>query len=187
MTKNSVNALKLSPVTTILTDLLLAHLGLDDDVSVRGATPEVSLLDLGGDALGADAVHAVRTSAVVVELLPVVVEHHGGLDVGLTVLETFVDHLEHAVTLLVGLQQEDDLDLGPILALDRVHVDRDVRDRGDVAVVGLERLLLHHPPGHRSGWRLLTLRVVRRTLARTFVSRSRGLVFLNTGSFQWRT
>ena len=149
MTKNSVTALKLSPVTTILTDLLLAHLGLDDDVSVRGATPEVSLLDLGGDALGADAVHAVRPSAVVVELLPVVVEHHGGLDVGLTVLETFVDHLEHTVTLLVGLQEEDDLDLGAICPLDGVQGDGDVRHGGDVPMVGLESFLLHHFPKGR--------------------------------------
>ena len=65
----------------ILTDLVETHLRLDDNVGVRGASPEVSLLDLGGDALGADAVHTVRTSAVVVELFPVVVEHHGGLDV----------------------------------------------------------------------------------------------------------
>ena len=144
MTKNSVNALKLSPVTTILTDLLLAHLGLDDDVSVRGATPEVSLLDLGGDALGADAVHAVRPSAVVVELLPVVVEHHGGLDVGLTVLETFVDHLEHAVTLLVGLQQENDFDLSSISSLDGIQRDGNIRHRGNVPVMCLECLFFNH-------------------------------------------
>ena len=144
MTKNSVNALKLSPVTTILTDLLLAHLGLDDDVSVRGATPEVALLDLGGDALGADAVHAVRTSAVVVELLPVVVEHHGGLDVGLTVLETFVDHLEHAVPFLVRLQEENDFDLGSIRSLDGIQGDGNVRHGGNVPVMCFECLFLNH-------------------------------------------
>ena len=166
------------------------YLRLYDDICIRGSPPEVSLLaDVGGEGGGgvADAVHALRARAVVVELLPVVVQHHRALDVRLPVQQRLLDDLEHDVALLVRLQQEDDLDLGPILALDRVHGDRDVRDRGDVAVVGLERLLLHHPPGHRSGWRLLTLRVMRRTLARTFVSRFRGLVFLNTGSFQWRT
>ena len=55
-----------------------------------------------------------------------------------------MDHLEHAVPLLVRLQQEDDLNLGAIRSLDGIQGDGDVRHGGDVPVVGLESFLLHH-------------------------------------------
>ena len=60
------------------------YLRLYDDICIRGSPPEVSLLaDVGGEGGGgvADAVHALRARAVVVELLPVVVQHHRALDV----------------------------------------------------------------------------------------------------------
>ena len=63
-----------------------SYLRLYDDICVRGSPPEVSLLaDVGGEGGGgvADAVHALRARAVVVELLPVVVQHHRALDVDL--------------------------------------------------------------------------------------------------------
>ena len=62
------------------------YLRLYDDICIRGSPPEVSLLaDVGGEGGGgvADAVHALRARAVVVELLPVVVQHHRALDVEL--------------------------------------------------------------------------------------------------------
>ena len=64
------------------------------------------------------------------------------------VQEALLDDLHHHIALLVRLEEEDDLNLGPILPLDRVDGDGDVRDgghRGDVPVMGLEGLLLHHP------------------------------------------
>ena len=104
-------------------DLVETHLRMDYNVGVRGAPPDVSLLDLRGDALGANTVDTLGPRAVVVELLPVVVEHHGRLDVTLAVQQTLLDDLEHAVTLLVGLQQEDDFDFGPISSLDGIQCD----------------------------------------------------------------
>ena len=104
-------------------DLVETHLRMDYNVGVRGAPPDVSLLDLRCDALSADTVDTVRPRAVVVELLPVVVEHHGRLDVRLAVQQTLLDDLEHAVTFLVGLQQEDDFDFGPISSLDGIQCD----------------------------------------------------------------
>ena len=125
----------------------LFYLRLDEDVGVRGAPPEVALLELAGDG-GADAVDALGARALAVDLLPPMVEDAGPLDVRLAVQEALLDHLPHHVTLLVRLKQEDDLDLGPILPFDRVDGDGDVGDSGDggyVPVVSLERLLLHHP------------------------------------------
>ena len=120
------------------------NLRLDDHVRVGAASPDVSLLDLGGDALGANTVDTLRPRAVVVELLPVVVEDHRGHDVGLAVQQTFLDHLEHAVTLLVRLQQENNFDLGSISSLDGIQGDGNVRHRGNVPVMCLECLFLNH-------------------------------------------
>ena len=124
------------------------HLRLDEDVCVGGAPPEVSLLDLAGDGGAADAVGALRPRALGVELLPPVVVDAGPLNVRLAVQKALLDNLHHHVSLLVWLEKEDDLDLGPILPFDRVDGDGDVRHGGhggDVPVVSLECLLLHHP------------------------------------------
>lgn len=124
------------------------HLRLDEDVCVGGASPEVALLDLAGDGGAADTVGALQPQALGVDLLPPVVEDVGPLDVRLSVQEALLDDLHHHGTLLVRLEKKDDLDLGPILPLDRVDGDGDVRHGGhggDVPVVGLEGLLLHHP------------------------------------------
>ena len=123
---------------------LRGYLRLDDHVRVGAASPDVSLLDLRGDALGADTVDTLGPRAVVVELLPVVVEDHGGHDVRLAVLETFLDDFKHAVTLLVRLQQENDLDLGSISSLDGIQGDGNIRHRRDVPVMCLECLFLDH-------------------------------------------
>ena len=122
----------------------MPYLRLDDHVRVGAASPDVSLLDLGSHALGANTVDTLRPRAVVVELLPVVVQDHRGHDVRLAVLQTFLDHLEHAVTLLVRLQQENDFDLSSISSLDGVQGDGNIRHGGYVPVMCLECLFLNH-------------------------------------------
>ena len=117
---------------------------MDDHVRVRAASPDVSLLDPGGDALGANTVDTLGPGAVVVELLPVVVENHRGHDVGLSVLQTLLDDLKHAVALLVRLQQENNFDLGSISSLDGIQGDGNIRHRGNVPVMCLECLFLNH-------------------------------------------
>ena len=57
------------------------YLRLDEDVSVCGAPPEVTLLDLAGDGGAADAVGALWPRAFGVELLPPVVVDARPLDV----------------------------------------------------------------------------------------------------------
>ena len=123
---------------------LRGYLRLDDHVRVGASSPDVSLLDLRGDALGADTVDTLGPRAVVVELLPVVVEYHGRLDVRLAVQQTLLDDLEHAVTFLVRLQQENDFDLGSIRSLDGIQGDGNIRHGGYVSVMCLECLFLNH-------------------------------------------
>ena len=105
----------------------IIHLRLNEDVCIGGASPEVTLLDLAGDGGAADAVGALQPRALGVDLLPPVVVDARPLDVRLSVHEALLNNLHHHVALLVGLEKKDDLDLGPILPLDRVDGDGDVR------------------------------------------------------------
>ena len=123
----------------------ILYLRLNDNIRVRRTTTKVTLLDVIGDGWSTDTMFTFRTGAVVVKLLPVMVQNHRRHDLWLSVLQRLLDHLEHTVPLLVRLQQEDDLDLCRIVPFDGVDGDGDVGDRGYVAVMGLVGLLLDHP------------------------------------------
>ena len=77
------------------------HLRLDEDVCVGGSPPEVTLLDLAGDGGAADAVGALQSQALGVDMLPPVIEDVRPLDVRLAVQKALLDDLHHHVTLLV--------------------------------------------------------------------------------------